>query len=103
MHLRKALLQPTNEIKVILERKVGMQAADNVKFGGALGHALGGARPDSIERVGVCTRRIRRTAKRAKLTVRHAYIGGIDVPVHIEVADVSVALLANMVRQPADG
>jgi hypothetical protein len=34
--------------------------------------------------------------------MRHANIGGIDVPVDIEVRYVAVSLLANVVRQPSN-
>ena len=35
--------------------------------------------------------------------MRHADVGRIDVPVDVEVADVAVALLADVVGEPADG
>ena len=43
MHLREALLQAANQFQVIVERQIGMQAADDVKLGGAFGDALRGA------------------------------------------------------------
>ena len=103
VHLRKALLQAANQVEVIIERKIGMQPADDVKFRGAFGHALRGARVNFIERKRVGARRIRRAAERAQLAVRDANVRGIDVPVDVEVADVSVALLAHVIRKPADG
>ncbi len=36
MHLRKALLQAGAKIEEILKRQVGMQSADDVKFGDRL-------------------------------------------------------------------
>ena len=33
--------------------------------------------------------------------MRHANIGGIDVPIDVEVANVAVALLTNVIREPA--
>ncbi len=35
--------------------------------------------------------------------MRHANIRGIDVPVHIEVANIAVTLFANVIRKPSDG
>ena len=78
-----------------------MQTADHVKFRGAFARALLGALPDLFQRKGVRARRVGVAAKRAQLAVRHADVGGIDVPVDVEVADVAVPLLAHVVGQPA--
>src|SRR3984893_10911352 len=102
MHLGEALLQPANQIEVILESKIRVQPAYNVEFRCAFRHALPGAREDFLEREGISARRIRRASKRAQLAMRHADIRGIDVPVDVEVADVSVAFLAHVVGQPAN-
>ena len=79
-----------------------MQAADNVEFRGAFGNAFRGARENFVERKSVSTRRIGRTPESAQLAVRHADIRRIDVPVDVEVADIAVALLAHVIREPAD-
>ena len=49
MHLRKALLQTANQRQVIFERQVGMQAAYDVEFGGALRDAFSGALVNFVE------------------------------------------------------
>ena len=48
-----ALLQPANQIEVVVEWQIGMQTSDDVKLGGASGHAFGGAQPHLFQRVGV--------------------------------------------------
>ena len=35
--------------------------------------------------------------------MRHADVGGIDVAVDVEIADVAVALFADVIGEPADG
>src|SRR6185436_14675159 len=42
-------------------------------------------------------------AESAQAATGHAYIGGIDVAVHVEVGGVAVEPLANQVGQPAGG
>src|SRR5208282_2616499 len=79
-----------------------MQPADDVKFRRALGDGFRGARENLIERKCVCARHVRRAPERAQLAMRDADIRRIDVPVDVEVADVAVALLADVVREPAD-
>ena len=79
-----------------------MQAADDVKFGRAFGDAFGRARPDFFERERVCAGRVRVAAKSAELAVRAADIGRIDVAVDVVIADVAVALFADMIGEPAD-
>src|ERR1700728_1500646 len=78
-----------------------MQAADNVEFRGAFGHTLSSALPDFVEREGVGSCRVGRASESAKLAMRDANIGGIDVAVHVEVGDVAVAFLADVIREPA--
>ena len=65
VHLRKALLQAANQLEVILERQIGMQAADDVKFRGAFGDALRGAR-DKFRRAQTCKRRARPATGRTR-------------------------------------
>ena len=49
VHLREALFQAADEGEVILERQIRMQAADDVKFGGAFGDAVTGALVNFVE------------------------------------------------------
>ena len=53
MHLRKALLQAADQVEVIIERKIGMQAANDVEFRGAFGDAFRAARENFVERKSV--------------------------------------------------
>ena len=80
-----------------------MQAADQVKFRCAFTQTLFGTLPDLFEGKCISAGRVRAAAERAKLAMRHADVSRVDVPVDVEVAHVAVALLANVVGQPAQG
>src|SRR5580704_3189836 len=96
-----ALLEPAHHLKVVIERQIGVQPANNVEFRGAFAHALLSALINFFEGKVVRAGRTGVTAKRAKLAMRHANICGIDVPVNVEIGDVTVPLLAYIVRKPA--
>ena len=103
MHGRAALLQPANHFQKIFKRQIRMQSADHVKFRGAGANAFFGPLVDFIEREIVCAGRVRVASKRAQFAMRHANVRGIDVPVHVEIADVAMARFADVVREPANG
>src|SRR5712692_4094196 len=103
VHARAALLESSHQVQEIMERQVRVQAADQVKLGGAFADALLGARKDLFERKGVRAGSIGAAAESAQPAMRHADVGGVDVAVDVEVADVAVALLADVVVQPAHG
>ena len=79
-----------------------MQAANNVELRGAFMNALLRTLVNFFQRKCVSARGARIAAKRAQFAVRYANISGIDVPVDVEVGDIAMALLANVIRQPAD-
>ena len=103
VHSRAPLLQPAHQVEEILERQIGMQAADQMELRRSFADTLLGALEDLFERKRVGPRRVRAAAKGAQPTVRHADISRIDVAVDVEIADVAVALLADVVAKPADG
>src|ERR1700733_3288024 len=80
-----------------------MQSAYDVEFRGTFGDAFRCARPDFFKGEGVSTRRIGIAAKGTEFAVRAADIRRIDVPVDVVVADIAVTLLADVIREPADG
>src|SRR6185295_17991216 len=100
--VREALLESSHHVQKILERQIGMQAANHVKFGGAFAHTLFGALPDFLERVGVGAGGIRVASKSAELAMGNADVSGINVAIDIEVADVAVAPFANVIGEPAE-
>src|SRR5712671_5624565 len=102
MHACKALLQSANQLQEIIERQIRMQAADDVELCGAFTNALLRTLINFLQRKCVSARSARIAAKRAQLAVRYANISGIDVPVDVEVSDIPMALLANVIRQPAN-
>src|ERR1700690_13413 len=103
MHLRKALAQTANQVEVVVKRQVRVQTADDVKFRGPFRNSFRRASEDLTEREGVRAGGIGRASKGAKLAMRHAHVCRIDVAVDVEVDDLTMALLAHMVRQPAKG
>src|SRR5579863_3385766 len=74
-----------------------------MEFRGAFAQTLFGALPDLFEGKSVSAGRLRTAAEGAEFAMRHANVGGIDVPIDVEVADVAVALFAGVIRQPAQG
>src|ERR1700690_1621651 len=80
-----------------------MEAAHDVKFRRPFRHTLSGACPDFLQREGIGPGGVRRAAKGTQLAVRHANVRRIDVPVDVEIADLSVSFLPYMIRKPSDG
>ena len=103
MNLREALLQAANQIQVIVEGQIRVQATYDVKFGRAFADALGGALKHFIESPAksIGTGRVRRAPKGAKLAMGHADVRRIDVAINVVVAEVAVTLFANVIRKPA--
>ncbi len=97
MDLRVTLLQAANQIQIPLERKIGMQAAYDVKFGGAFGYAVGGAGPDFFLAEGVGAGGVFVAAESAEAAVGDADVCGIDVAIDVVIADVAVALFADVI------
>ncbi len=100
---RAALLESAHQVEEILERQIGVQAADQMELRGAFAGALFGALVNFFEREGVSTRSVRVAAKRAQPAMGHADVGRIDVPVDVVIAHVPVAFFADGIRQPAHG
>src|SRR5262249_17968559 len=85
------------------ERQIGMQAADDVEFGGAFANALFGALVDLFKRELIGTGCVRIAAEGAKLAVGDANVGGIDVAVELVIGDVVVFFLSDVVGEPGHG
>ena len=103
MHLRKALLQAGAEIEEILKRQVGMQSADDVKFGDRLGVSGSRGFERLFERHGVGAGRVFLAAEGAQAAGGHANVRRIDVAVDVEIRLVAVHALAHGVGHPAHG
>jgi len=54
VYMRMSLLQSADHFQEMVERKIGVQAAHNVKFRRAFANALRRALVDLFERIGVC-------------------------------------------------
>src|SRR5258708_10283462 len=103
MHARAALFKAADELKEMIERQIRMQSAHDVKFRCAFADALLGAVVDLFksERVGAGSVGI--AAEGAQLAMCDADVRRIDVAVDVVIGDVPVALLADVVCEPADG
>src|ERR1700693_2992454 len=80
-----------------------MQAANHVEFSGAFAHALFSALINFFEGEGIGAGGVVVASKSAQFAVGHAHVGGIDVPVDVEIGDVPVAFFAYVIGQPAHG
>ena len=103
VHLRKALLQPGNQIEKILERQIRMQSADDVKLRDRLGVAGSGGLECLFQRHGVGAGSVLLAPESAQPAGGHANVRGIDVAVDVEVSLVAVHAFAHVIGQPADG
>ena len=102
VHLRKALLEPGNQVDVILERQIGMQSADDVELGDRLGVAGSRGLPDFLQRHGVRAGCVFLAPEGAQAASRHADVGVVDMAVYVEIGSVAVQPLAHVVGQPPD-
>ena len=100
---REALFQPAKEIDVILERQVGMEAADNVKFGHGFRPVFARDAESFLQRHGVRSRSVRLAPESAQLATGHADIGGIEVAIDVKVRALAVHLFTDMMRQVTEG
>ena len=103
MDLREALLQAGNQIKEILKWQIGMQPADDVKFGDRFAVARGGGLEGFVERHRIRAGRIFLPSEGAKAAGGHANIRRIDVAIDVEISLVAMHALAHGIRQPAYG
>ena len=102
VYLREAFFQAGDEIDVVLERQVGMQAADDVKLGDGFGVTGAGRGPDFLQRHGVRAGNVFLAAEGAQAASGHADVRVVDVAIDVEVGEVAVHPLAHMIGQPAD-
>jgi hypothetical protein len=103
MHLGEAQLEPANQVLEVFKRQIGMQSSDDVELGDRLAEPGARRLPCLFQRHGVGAGRALFAPKGAEPATGHAYIGGVDVPVHVEVGDVSMPALAHDVGHPTDG
>jgi len=74
-----------------------------VKFGDGLAVSGGGGFESLIERHGIRAGGVLLAAERAKAAGRNANVGGIDVPIDVEIRLVTMHALADMVGHPTHG
>ena len=98
----KTLFEAADQIEEELERKIGVQAADDVKLGNRLRVAGSRGFPGLVEGHGVTGGVALFAAKGAELAGGDADVGGVDVAIDVEVGEVAVHPLADVVGQPAD-
>ena len=100
--LRKALLEAAQHLAEPVQRQFRVQSADDVEFGDGLAPAFAGALPDLFQRHGVRLGVAHALAEGAQAATGHAHIGGIDVPVDVEVGLRAVQAFAHQVGQVAE-
>ena len=99
----EALLQAAHQIEVVIKRQVRMQSADDVEFRDRFRPVLSRDAERLFQRHRVSPRRVRLAAEGAELATRHADVGGIDVPVDVEVRAHPVHFHAHVMGQVAEG
>src|SRR5215469_17012067 len=103
MDLGKMLFQAGAKIQEVLEWKIRVQSANNVKFSNRLAIAGSGGLECFLKRHCICAGRIFLASEGAQTTRSHAHVRGIDVAIDIEISLVGVHPLAYPVRQPTYG
>src|SRR5438477_7442283 len=103
MNLRKAFFQPRDQVKKILERKIGVQSADNVKLCDRFAVSRCCRFERLLKRHGVGAGSALFSSESTKAAGCNANIGWIDMAVYIEVGLVAMHALANVIGQPPDG
>src|SRR5439155_9002590 len=98
VHLRKTLLQAAQHLAVPVERQLGMQTAHDVEFGDGFGPTLARDMPNLIERHGVRFRVFGSLSEGAQPATGYADVGGIDVPVDVEIGGGAMQTLAHQIR-----
>ena len=101
MHGGTALLEAANHVQKIFKGQIGMQATNHVELGGAFAHALFSALVNFFESEGIRAGSVGVASESAQFAMRDAYVGGIDVPVDVEIGDIPVAFFAYVVGEPA--
>src|ERR1017187_2816841 len=99
MHLGKALLEAAQHLAKPVQRQLRMQAAHDMEFGDRFAPAFARALPYLVERHGVCLGIAHALAESAQPATRHTNVGGVNVPVDVEVSGIAVHPLANQVGQ----
>ena len=104
MNARPDPLEAAQQVRVVAERKIRVQAVDDVQLGERLIGALAQLVPRLLERhrVGLGHAGLQ-TRERAEQTARLADVGRLEAQVVVEVGARAVALLALAIGEPADG
>ncbi len=103
LHFGPDCLQAAQQVDVVVEGQIGVQAVDDVDFG----EGLIGARAQLVEHLFERQRVGARVAgpearERTEQAARHADVGGFEPEVEIVVGVIAVPLLALAIRQPPD-
>src|SRR5215470_10586788 len=92
----EALLEPTDQVYVILKWKIRMQAAHNVKLGYRFRPALSGLSECLVKCHRICARLFRFTPEGAKFAAGDAHVRGVDVTINVKVCAGSVQFHSHM-------
>src|SRR3954469_1775724 len=105
MDIRKTAAEPNQEVRVIAERQLRVETADNVKFGKGVRIFLFRKTEHLIElhRVAAIFARLPRIRALTKLAVDNANIRVVDVPIHVVKSHIAVEPFAQLIRDAADG
>src|SRR5580765_6637218 len=100
--LRKALFEAANEIHEVLKGQVGMESTDDMELGDGFSVASACSLPGLFKRHGVSACLALLAAEGAETAGGNADVRRVDVPVDVEVSDVSVEFFADVIGEPTD-
>ena len=90
MHLGKPLLQPPHQIYEVLKRQIGVQSPNDMELRHRLRVTARRRLPRLFQGHGVGTGGVLLASEGTQAARGNAYVGGIDVPVDVEVRLVAV-------------
>ena len=102
MNRWEALPEPPEQVHVIVEGQIGVEAADNVEFRHRFGPAFARLAEGILERHRVGARGVGLAAERAQFATRDADVGRVDVPVDVKISSRALKFLPDAMRKPAE-
>src|SRR6476620_2207643 len=99
MELGIVLFKAGQQVGEITERQFGIETAGNMQLGRAFLHGFAGDAQAIFTVMGVSVRLSWGSIEAAKLTINIANVGGIQVPVHIEVGGAAMFPAAHAIGQ----
>src|SRR5207302_10387991 len=92
-----------DEIEKVLEWEVRVQSSDDVEFSDRFAVPGSGGLKRLFQCHGVSARGVFLSSKSTETASGHTDIGGIDMPVYVEISLIAMQAFADAICQPPDG